>query len=216
MKVAIVSESPADEAALRRLIDGVLGLAVDVIPVAIRHDSWPKVRNVLPSIIPAVYYQTDADGLVVVVDCDDSPVHEPQHDPHLPENARCRICDLLHVIARAMQRLKPRPVPRPLQVALGLAVPAIEAWWLAGVRHDVSEASWINARRQGTFAYLRPQLKEWLYGTERPTLEHETATMIRAAERIQRGQLLLLEQLFPLGFGLLASQLRGWTVPEEG
>lgn len=210
MKVAIVSESPADEAAMHRLVSGLLGVAIDVIPVAVRHSSWPRVRMVLPNVIAEVYYHTDAAGIVVVVDSDDSPLHDTRHVANDPANSTCRVCALTNVVVRTTARLAQRPMGNPMQFAIGLAVPAIEAWLLCGIDHQVSEASYVNARRQNTIAYSRPDLKRRLYGTDRPSLDQETAAMIREANRLAAGQMLLLEQLFPLGFGLLATQLRSW------
>ncbi len=211
MKVAIVSESPADEAAVSRLVSAILGVSIEVVPVAIRHGGWTTVFHTLASIIPAIYYQTDADGVVIVIDSDDSPLHDPSHDPNDPVNAKCRICGLGQMLARSAARLRERPIPQELRFAIGLAVPSMEAWLLCGNDHSVCEAAWINARRLNTIPYTRLNLKQRLYGTERPSLEQQTAAMRQHSERItSSGQLQLLEQLFPLGFGMLAQQLRDW------
>jgi hypothetical protein len=74
----------------------------------------------------------------------------------------------------------------------------------------VSEASWVNERRQNRIPYSRPDLKRRLYGTDRPSLDHETAIVIREANRLVSGQLDVLAQHFPSGFGSFASQLRQW------
>jgi hypothetical protein len=214
MKVAIVSESPADQAAISQLASAAVGVAFEAVPVAIRHGGWTTVLQTLGSIIPAVYYQTDAEGLVIVVDSDDSPLHDNQHDPTDPANAKCRICGIGQALTKAISRLRARPMPQELKFAVGLAVPSMEAWLLCGDDHSVCEAAWANARRQNTIPYTRLNLKHRLYGTERPSLEQQTATMRQHSERIvNSGQLQLLEQLFPLGFGMLAQQLREWISP---
>ena len=92
-------------------------------------------------------------------------------------------------------------------VAVGLAVPAIEAWYLCGVDHHVTEATWINARLQGVSPpYSRLSLKEAVYGSTR------NPTISKAEEAATRlcGTLPLLEQDFPVGFGMFASEVRGW------
>jgi len=213
MKVAIVSESPADEAALARLIAAVLGMEIEPVPVAVRHGGWTTVLKTLSAIVPAAYYQWDAEGLVIVLDSDDSPLHAVQHDPADPGNAKCRICVLTQALTKARSRLRNRPFPHELKSAIGLAVPAMEAWLLCGEDNRVCEAAWINARKQNTFPYTPRDLKCRLYGTERPSLEQETEAMIQHSSRIvESGPLELLERLFPLGFGMLANQLRAWKL----
>ena len=79
MKLAILSESPADEAALQVLVGYVLGEPFATLKTALRARGWPSVEQVLPPIIRHLHFNTDADGLVVVVDSDDSIVHTPEH-----------------------------------------------------------------------------------------------------------------------------------------
>ncbi len=214
MKVAIVSESPADEAALLLFVRAILGTAVEFEPVTIRHTGWTHLVQVLPKIITAVHYNTSADALVVVLDADDSLVHESQHDPTDAANATCRICRIIEAIDRAKCLLRKRPSGRELLFAFGLAVPAMEAWLLCGIDHAVSEASWRNGRRQGIYPYTTLDLKQRLYGSRQPSLDHEMEVMVGAAERIvTESRLQLLEGLFPAGFGLFASQLRDWLTP---
>ena len=74
MKVAILSESSADDAALRILVDGVLGVRTEEIDLSgtLRSRGWPAVRTVLPVVLKYLQYRTDADGLVVVADSNHS------------------------------------------------------------------------------------------------------------------------------------------------
>jgi hypothetical protein len=217
MKLAIVSESSADETAIATLVAGVLGTPIDVASFLVRKGGgWTTLMRALPSIVPAIYYATDVEGVVIVLDSDDSPIHDPDHDPADPNNAYCRICGITQLVARAKARLHDRPIDRPLRFAFGLAVPLLEAWFLCGRDPQVSEATWINARRQNTIAYTRPDLKRRLYGTDRPSLDQETSAMVREANRLAAGQLQLLEQLFPLGFGMLVTQLRTWQSTQTG
>ena len=194
MKLAIVSESSADEKAMATLVAAVICRPIEVASYQVRKGGgWTTLMRALPSIVPAIYYVTDAEGVVIVLDSDDSPIHDPGHDPADPDNANCRICGITELVARATARLHDRPINLPLRFAFGLAIPAIEAWFLCGDDHQVSEASWINARRQNTFPYLRHDLKRRLYGTDRLSLDQETAAMSREAGRLAAGQLQLLE-----------------------
>ena len=67
LKLALLSESPADEAALRVLVGAVLG-PFTVVPPSLRARGWPSVEQVLPPILRHLHFRTEADGLVVVVD----------------------------------------------------------------------------------------------------------------------------------------------------
>ncbi len=96
-------------------------------------------------------------------------------------------------------------------MALGLAVPQIEAWYLVGCDPHVSEATWNNARKDGKFAYSSNQLKQKVYGTDRPSLELAIERAGDEAKRIvDGGKLPQLEKLFATGFGALAEDVRRW------
>jgi hypothetical protein len=96
-----------------------------------------------------------------------------------------------------------------LKIALGIAVPAIEAWFLCGVDPHVSEAVWFNGMKTGQMPYAKSGLKEQLYGTSHPSLPIETEAMKAAATRLA-ANLSGLKHLFPAGFGNLESDLRSW------
>ena len=68
MKVAILSESPADEAAIRVLVEGILGSPINQVQAGLRARGWPNVAQILPAIVRHLYFNTTAEGLVVVVD----------------------------------------------------------------------------------------------------------------------------------------------------
>jgi len=75
MKVAIYGESPADEAALRILVDGLLGAPTEAIGFPwLKSRGWPSILQNLPKVLQYLHYQTDAQGLVVVVDSNRSPL----------------------------------------------------------------------------------------------------------------------------------------------
>jgi hypothetical protein len=209
MKLAILSESPADEAALRVLVGYVLGEPLQLVTPSLRARGWPSVEQVLPPILRHLHFNTDAHGLVVVVDSDDSPVHTEKHETPGYHHALCRICRLRAVFRRTMKNLPPaRGRTSPLR-AIGLAVPAIEAWLLCGRDPQVTEAAWITGQESGRPPYTRRELKTRVYGTMRPSLPLEIE---RAAAEVSRhrGDVRRLENDFPHGFGALVRDLRSW------
>ena len=109
-------------------------------------------------------------------------------------------------------RLRPRQGSGPIRVALGLAVPAIEAWCLCGTDHRITESAWCQAIPSRKFPFTEKELKKRLYATAEPPLELETRVLVENAERIvvAEKKLTLLEKCFPTGFGSLAAEIRGW------
>src|SRR6478735_3931523 len=94
MKLAFLSESPADEAALHVLVRDVLKQPFTTVQATLRARGWPSVEQVLPAIVRHLHFNTDADGLVVVCDSDDSPVHTPEHEAPGYYHPLCRACRL--------------------------------------------------------------------------------------------------------------------------
>ena len=88
MKVAYVSEWTPDEAAIRILMEALLGEDTEpVVPrIRTRPGGWPSVRNLLPIILTGLHYHSDADALVVVVDSNDSRL-DPSKEPEGLETA---------------------------------------------------------------------------------------------------------------------------------
>ncbi len=209
MKLAILSESPADEAAVRILVEAVLGSPVALVQSNLRARGWPSVEQVLPSILRHLHFHTDAAGLVVVVDTDDSPVHTAKHEAVGYFHPHCRICRLRAVFRRTLKNLPPAHGRERVLRAVGVAVPAVEAWYLCGRDTSVTEAAWVDGQAAGQLPYTRAQLKWRVYGTERPTLVHETQRAVQEVLRYQ-GDLRRLEHDFPHGFGALARDLRSW------
>ncbi len=208
MKLAILSESPADEAALDVLVGFVLGPFARV-ETRLRARGWPSVEQVLPPIIRHLHFQTDADGLVIVVDSDDSPVHTAEHEAPNYHHPFCRICRLRAAFRRTVRNLPPARGRERVLRAVGLAVPAIEAWLLCGRDTSVTEAAWVQGQGSGRPPYTRAQLKWKVYGTERPSLPHEIKRAVQEVSR-HRGDVRRLENDFPLGFGALTRDLRAW------
>ena len=210
MKVAVLSESPADEAAVRILVEALLGEATQPTRAHPRLGprSWPMVANVLPAVLKHLHYHTDADALVVVADSNHSPVHPPGKEPKDP-GKQSRLARLRGIAAVTLKHVTPVPGRAAVKWAIGLAVPAVEAWYLCGREQGVSENAWRQGLQSGTDPYAKNGLKQTVYGTDRPGLPLETRRAAEEATRVA-ADLELLERKFPIGFGALAGDVRGW------
>jgi hypothetical protein len=210
MNVAIYSESPADEAAIRVMVDAILGRATDIVEhVRIRPNGWTVVLQALPSILRYLHFhRPDADGLVIVVDSDESPIHQGPPAP-TPCDAECRLCQINGIIAREVAHIGAALRRPPLKTAVGVASPAIEAWLLAGLNLHVTESAWGRGMSSGQRPFTKQQLKQELYGTTRPSLDTERKRMVEAAQRVTV-DIAALERIFPVGFGSLMRDLRSW------
>lgn len=206
MKLAVLSESPADETALRVLVEAVLKERPAFVGPGLRARGWPNVAQLLPAVIRHLHFNTDADALVVVVDADDSIVHTAEHEEPGYFHPQCRMCQLRAVYRRTVKKFPPSHGRERILRVVGVAVPAIEAWYLCGRDPSVSEAAWIAGEESGRRIYSRQELKWRVYATERPTLAHEIACALREVERLRR-DLRRLEYDFP-GFAALAADLR--------
>jgi hypothetical protein len=210
MKIAYLAESPADATALAVLTEAVLGRKTEPVSHAgLRHRGWPTVKIVLPAVLKELHYHTDAEGFVLIVDSNGSPPHAREHEQPNTSEANCRLCQLRRIADEFRQNVRARLTLPPLKIALGLAVPAIEAWLLCGVDPHVTEAAWISGLKQGPMPYTKMELKHKLYGTSHPSLEVETEAMKKAASRLAKN-LSPLESLFAQGFGPLQNSLKGW------
>jgi hypothetical protein len=158
--------------------------------------------------------------LVVVLDSDDTAIHDKSHGEPESNNEDCRLCKAMSIISRVRKHLKPRAGLPELKIAIGLAVPAIEAWYLVGREHQIGEAAWKVAVSDRKLPFTRSDLKVKVYGTNRPSLELETECAVREATRIVNGNRLPeLQAFFPDGFGSMAEEIRKWietNQPEEG
>lgn len=211
MKVAIFSESSADEAAIRVLLDGLLGqktVAPQMPPL--RSRGVDAVRRDVPMVLKHLQYGKHAEALVVVRDSDRTPPHVEAHNQPGGSDPECRLCEIRGIVDQVTNQFWKQGLS-PIRTALGLAVPQMEAWYLIGHDPHVSEASWISGRKHGKLPFPREHLKAKVYGTNRPSLELETRRAREEAERIVReGRLPELEQFFPGGFGSLAIDVRNW------
>lgn len=210
MRVAILSESPADEAAVRILVEAVLEHPIE--PVEIRFRKAGGIDAVLSVLAPALkwlHYRREAEGLVVVVDSNSTPTHTGALDQPCNRADTCRLCRVRGIIAGVNDSLSPMPSLGPVKTAVGLAVPAIEAWYLCGENPNVSEKAWDRALRERRFPYTREDLKREVYGSDRYGIALETKCAAREMRRVV-ADLAQLERKFPQGFGSLLSNLREW------
>ncbi len=209
MNIALLSESPVDEAALRVLVGYVLGQGFNPISPSLRARGWPSVELVLPAILRHLHFNTNAAGLVVVVDSDDSPVHTAAHEAPGYHHPYCRICRLRAVFRRTIKNLPPARGRDRVLRAVGLCVPALEAWLLCGRDTSITETAWATGQATGRLPYTRRELKLKVYGTDRPSLPQAVKRAVQEVSRHQ-GDVRRLENDFPQGFGSLARDLRSW------
>ena len=213
MKVALLSESPADEAALRELVGAVLRRPVEFVAPGYRARGWPNVAQVMPAVLRHLHFNTATDALVVVVDADDSVVHSVEHDRPGYFHPHCRMCRLRAVYRQTTKRFPAVNGRDRVLRAVGVAVPAIEAWYLCGRDVTVTETAWLAGNEAGRPPYSRAELKQRVYGTERPSLALEIERALREVAR-HRGDTRRLEHEFP-GFAALAMDLRAATAPVQ-
>jgi hypothetical protein len=211
MKLGILSESPADETALRVLVEAVLQQRIEVVQPSLRARGWPSVAQVLPAVIRHLHFNTDTTGLVVVVDSDDTVVHTAAHEAPSYFHPHCRLCQLRAVFRQTVKRLPPaHGRPRVLR-CVGVAVPAVEAWYLCGRDNRVTEEVWAKGQAMGVLPYTRAELKWRVYGTDRPNLQWEIDCALHEVAR-HAGDPRRLENDFP-GFAALARDLRSLASP---
>src|SRR5713226_3530772 len=142
MRIGFYCESPADQAAMAVFTEGILGEPPEPINIPLEARSVPAFFGALDGVFRGVHYNSDAEGLIVVVDCDDTELHDPAHDTPGGGGERYRLCQARKIIAQGRSQLKARQGRPGLKVAIGLAVPAIEALYLVGKEHQVGEAAW--------------------------------------------------------------------------
>jgi hypothetical protein len=209
-RLALLGESLVDESALAILVEAVLGRPFVQVQPGLRARGWPSVLQILPAVARHLHFNTDADALVVLVDADDTEPHGERHEAPGYFHPRCRLCQLRAVFRRATRNLPPARGRERILRAVGLAVPAAEAWYLCGVDDSVGEAAWVAGREAGRPPYTRRELKARVYGTDRPNLAQAVAGATAAARRHARDPR-RLEYDFP-GFAALAADLRSWDI----
>jgi hypothetical protein len=161
MKIGYYCESPADQAAMAVFVEGILGEPPEPISMDLEAHGVTGVFRGLDGVVRGVHYNSDAAGLVVVVDCDDDHIHRPDHDAVPGGDADCRLCKARGIIAKAQRQLKPRQGRSGLKVAVGLTVPTIEAWYLVGKNHEVGEAAWLVGWKIAAHRSRGPNSRNW-------------------------------------------------------
>ncbi len=202
MRVAILSESIADESALRILVDAALGIKTTPVATNLRSWGWNAVCNNLGIVAKFLHYRTDADGLVVVADSN--------HTHLAGDEPKNRLKELQVLAKRCREQLGTLPGGRiPLKIAVGVAAPAIEVWWLCKKHPHITESAWEKGLAEKRDPYSKLGLKKMLYGKEYWSLEWMTQKMAEAAQ-MAATDLPYLERSFPNGFGSLIRELRNW------
>jgi hypothetical protein len=213
MKIAVYSESARDEAGIRMLTGALLRNPPEfAAELNLRTRGWPSVRDVLPAVIKGLYFEDgDVEGLVVVVDSNSSTLHQVTHESNPASAGDCRVCLLRKVAEKALARVRPLAGRAPLKVAIGVAAPAIEAWYMVGHDPFASESGWEQLRRENRHQNRKIQLKRAVYGLGWRDQEHGPSVELAVQAAAQAAAPLRdLERLFPGGFGSLARSVREW------
>lgn len=209
MTIVFFGESTADQKALTVFTEGILGEPPELISMDLEARTVPAFFSALGGVFRGVHYNSDAEGIVFVVDSDDTELHVSAHNTPGNSGERCRLCRIRKIITQAQNQLKPRQGRSPLKVAVGLTVPTIEAWYLVGKNSQVGEAAWSTGLGSGRLPFTAAMLKKEVYGEERLSLERKTECAVREARRVI-GNIKAIETAFPIGFGLMAAEIRSW------
>jgi hypothetical protein len=209
MKVAVFGESDLDETAIRILIEAILGKQTHAIDFRPRARGWPAICNDLPAVLKRLHYHTDAEAAVIVADSDDSPLHQTAHEQSGKGESECRLCSLREKTELTFSQLNPISGRAMIRTAIGIAVPAIEAWYLCGTDPRASEAPWLQGGQSMRGARFRKELKRTLYGKDLVPSQLKQQRLKEEALRLAQ-DLDMLEKFFPIGFGSLARSVRNW------
>lgn len=209
MKIGIVRESEVDEAAIRIFVESIAGTSVEILQsVRPRAGGFGSALDVIKAEYLRLHYHPDADGLVIIIDSDDTPLHVATTPLNSVCDPRCRLCLINQKIAQASARLAARPDGRLLPVAVGMAVPALEAWLLCGRDPHAAESNYRRMLEGGLqLKQIRDRLKTEVYGSARAPMRKMAEISSNEAMRLRESPE-LLERLFPIGFGMFASQIR--------
>ncbi len=91
MKIGYYCEAPADQAAMAVFVEGILGVAPEPICLEVEARGLPGFFRALDIVVRGVHFNSDADGLVIVVDSDRSEIHALNHDVQANADT-CRYC----------------------------------------------------------------------------------------------------------------------------
>jgi len=201
MKVALLTESSADAAAVRVFAREVLGPDTEFVEPELRARGYDSVLANLLSVYKGIHFFRQTEGLIVVVDADHSPP-----DASDPDSRHRIFTDRLAKLQAEVTAIEDYP---KVKTAVGVAASSIEAWLLFP---RYTEAEWIRQRELGVHSADEiKRLKVLLYGSDRVPLALETERMVAAAERIiSDGQLEALAESYPSGFKPLIAALQAW------
>ncbi len=186
MKFAFLSESEVDEAALAAFCAARLGREIEREPCRARvRRGWPALRESLGPALRSLKH-TGAEFIVVCADGDGA-------DPHHPDNRRAQLERIVEQTGMSAR------------VVVALAVPTIEAWWLAPQMPELHERGWFD-RVQTYPGYQKLDLKRRLYGTDRPLGPDMLRIMPEAARHAATHHVQLATR-FPLGLAPLLKKL---------
>lgn len=198
MRIAIHAEGPDDYVVLEEFVRHFLPNAQFVAPPIMGTGRESVFRNLNRTLL-ALAGRGSADLLVVCVDSDLEPLHAAGQTC---SNERCPFCRLDH---RARQVASEHPHMRFPDVAIGVAVPAIEAWLLFGRRSECTEAGWAQQGKRRTEETKR-ELKRILHGPGPVPSKTKHATLRLEARRVLGFD--DLEAHFPVGLAPLLQKLR--------
>lgn len=202
MKLVALSESVVDETAIRILAEAVLGREVTWQgPPRLQSRGWPAVLDQIPIVMKHAHYQTDATAVIVVVDTNSTPLHDPRHGDG--QNPNCRLCRMRASAEKTLAQLSPNVGRLPPRVVFGAATPTIEAWYLCARSPYPSEQKWTAG---GAVGYDNRSLKFAAYGVERASFSRMTEVAEIEAKRLATN-LEALRLNFPIGFGALEGGL---------
>lgn len=210
MKVAVLSEAATDEAFTRALAEAVLGAPVEVAAHGFRaiNLSYNGVRAAIPTVLRHVHFaEPDVAGVMVVVDGDASSVHSAGWRNPVPCAPDCRVCGVraqaLDVLGRVARTGRDQ-----VRLAIGVAYPAIEAWYAFGTQDQITEAEWIIRVNEGRSNHIKQALKQATNRRHGPGIDKRVAASgdaTRVAAFMESFRV-----AFPGGFGAFADDLYRW------
>jgi hypothetical protein len=211
MNVAILSESDYDEGAIGLIAQKLSPQKLSIISHNIKMPSrgWTAAMAVLGPVYLRLHYDPSAHGLVCVLDSDDTTPHTLEHETKNFTVLGCRYCEMRRKLD-ALQKSAASVAHRtfPLRIAIGLAVPAIEAWYQCGVDVHSTEAHFQRLDVKQLY-HERKRLKAATYGS---VGAQGTVLADRSLQHAQRlcDDIAQIKRLFPCGFGMLARDILLW------
>src|SRR5262245_31184060 len=110
MKIGYFCESLADQAAMAEFTAGIFVQPSEPISMDLAAHGVPGFFRALDGVFRGVHFNSDAEGLVIVADCDDTELHEASHDAPGHDTKDCRMCEIRKILTRAKNQLRPRSV----------------------------------------------------------------------------------------------------------